>query len=464
MNSPAASSLVLSPSPKSSDRIHIHDENLSYSDRSSGFSSPKGLRLALSPVLSPMDNSSNSLKWNGRQSFIENRRSAENRPRLFSSKKKKRRSSLLSVPKTDVEFSNMEKKVKYDSDVKVATSELPDESEKSEHDLMEKSKLFQSPMTVFDFDSNFRRVPWPNSTLLQEAYITAIEPPSDNISTRIDIPMSHQQKLRISGCSLLSFEDVIIPSIFANLQDSFRYLEGKAKGYKDSSAVSAFQYGRIALLKCLDRSLGAVWECRNMEAKAEEEQEAKRQQVRKQQREKERLEKKLKDEQLAKERETANTLLLLQHQAEVERRRREQKKNWPRNKELWNEVAILMTDLRRLEKEEKMWKEASEILDKLEAESKDRTQKLRSSADTQDETITADDNTILDQSFNIDPTLDHCAVSVSRITSMTESIESLVAEADSVRRLLYDSYNHHHKFRGYLGVKDPKALIRALAL
>eukprot|EP00551_Chaetoceros_affinis_P013626 CAMPEP_0203708926 /NCGR_PEP_ID=MMETSP0091-20130426/60446_1 /ASSEMBLY_ACC=CAM_ASM_001089 /TAXON_ID=426623 /ORGANISM="Chaetoceros affinis, Strain CCMP159" /LENGTH=84 /DNA_ID=CAMNT_0050585763 /DNA_START=24 /DNA_END=274 /DNA_ORIENTATION=+ len=39
-----------------------------------------------------------------------------------------------------------------------------------------------------------------------------------------------------------------------------------------------------------------------------------------------------------------------------DRRRRERRKNYKKNKELWREVMVLMTDLTRLEKEEKMWK------------------------------------------------------------------------------------------------------------
>jgi hypothetical protein len=228
--------------------------------------------------------------------------------------------------------------------------------------------------------------------------------------------------------------------------------------------VLAFQHGRIALLKCIDRSYAALWKCRDDEEKAEKEQEARMKEERKRQREQKRLEEKLRQEQLAKERETAKALLLMQRQAEAEKRKRDRKKNLPRNKELWNEVALLMADLHRLEKEEKAWKEASDILDKLEAESKERIQKMQSSV-VQDVRINAEGAVLLpDQSLNIDPILDHCAVSASRIKCMTESIEVLAGEAESVRKTLYDSYNNHHKFKGYLGAKDPKALIRALAL
>jgi hypothetical protein len=168
----------------------------------------------------------------------------------------------------------------------------------------------------------------------------------------------------------------------------------------------------------------------------------------------------LRQEQLAKERETAKALLLMQRHAEEEKRKRDRKKNLPRNKELWNEVALLMADLHRLEKEEKAWKEASDILDKLEAESKERIQKMQSSV-VQDDRITAEED---DASLNIDPILDHCAVSAGRIKCMADSIDVLAGEAESVRKTLYDSYNNHHKFKGYLGAKDPKALIQALSL
>lgn len=381
--------------------------------------------------------------------------------------------SLSFVCEADNEFPSASKQARLDPEMNSSTPQISSTGTNNrftrfDNDPVQtpKEKL-ESPISIFDFDSNVRYLSWPNPIQAREAYTAALHPTIENDSNTISVYMNHQQKLRSSGCTLLSFEDVILPSIFANLNDSLRFLEGKAKGYNDSSAVFAFQYGRMTLPKFLYRSLEAVQQCRSDEAKAEEEHESRMNELRKQQREQERLEKKLKQEQQAKERETAKTLLFMHRQAEIERRKRDLKKNWPRNKELWNEVALLMTDLRRLEKEEKVWKEASEILDKLESESQERIQKIQSSV-VQDDGITAnshDDTAFLqDQSLNVDPVLDHCTVSVSRIKCMTESMEILITEADLVRKKLYDSYNNHHKFNGYLGVKDPKALIRALAL
>jgi hypothetical protein len=124
-----------------------------------------------------------------------------------------------------------------------------------------------------------------------------------------------------------------------------------------------------------------------------------------------------------------------------------------------------MTDLRRLEKEEKIWMEKSAILDKLDGKSKERIRTMKSSIATKDEGFAACQSTpTLDNSLNMEHAFDHCDVSLSRIKSMTESIDSLAAEAHFFRASLYNTYNNRHKFRGYLRASDPKALIQAVAL
>jgi len=50
-------------------------------------------------------------------------------------------------------------------------------------------------------------------------------------------------------------------------------------------------------------------------------------------------------------------------------KRRGQRKHFPQNEELWREVALIMTDLARLEKEKTMRINAGSILDKMDDES-----------------------------------------------------------------------------------------------
>jgi hypothetical protein len=462
MYSPGASSLALSLSPSSSERVRVHDENLSFSDRSSRLSSPKGLRLALSP-LSPLGSSMNS------NSFVHRDSSIEKRSRFSPTRRRKRRgiSSLTRSMVSNDSFKEDEfsstKKTRLDtaSSPDVSTSNL---STLHEQGVANKSIILQSPLAVYDFDYHTKSVSCPTSSLVQEAYIVALEPSFQNDeSAPSSDPITHQQRLRASGCPLLSFEDVILPSIIAYQQQVMRTLQAKAQGYKDSYATVAFQYGRMALFECARRSVDAIQKCRVAEAQQEEENQKRLVELMKEKRKQERLQKKLTNQQLAKDRETAKTLLMMQRQVETEKRRRDRKKNWPRNKELWTEVALLMTDLRRLEKEEKVWRDASDVLDKLESESSERVRKIQE-ASVEDDSTRFPMIPLEDQTINMDAVLEDCALSASRINNMAVSVQMLTAESGNVRKSLYDLYNNHHKLNGYLGVKDPKALLRALAL
>mmetsp|Transcript_4377 Transcript_4377/g.5363 ORF Transcript_4377/g.5363 Transcript_4377/m.5363 type:complete len:114 (-) Transcript_4377:77-418(-) len=55
-------------------------------------------------------------------------------------------------------------------------------------------------------------------------------------------------------------------------------------------------------------------------------------------------------------------------------------------------------------------------------------------------------------------------LATTRINEALSNITTLMRHSDNVRTDMNEKYKNEHKFHGYLGVKNPKTLLRAMAL
>ena len=146
---------------------------------------------------------------------------------------------------------------------------------------------------------------------------------------------------------------------------------------------------------------------------------------------------------------------------EKERRKRDLKKKLPQNVELWREVAMLMTELTKLEKEECLWKETEENLKIRERELSVREQEEHHFQDEQaDETDGEQKKDVLE--IQVEHAVEDITLSSLCIQQALRLVSNLVVQLNDARKDLYDKYTSDHQFHGYRGVKNPKALIRAL--
>jgi len=276
---------------------------------------------------------------------------------------------------------------------------------------------------------------------------------------------SHQRQLEISGCSLLSFEDVIIYSVVERLRKDLRLLQAKAQGYGDREVTNIIKLCRYAVIACGTNAAFAIKECRSTReaddfsrflSKREEKKNV-NVQIRLNHQEMKVKRKKKKKEEALFEREQQKIL----REKEKEKRRRNKKKNWYKNKNNWREVALLMGDLARLQKEEKMWKAALLNLNQQKRnleQNEDHTNELNNDRGNSGETT--ENNIEVYELKDVQNMLDNMNVSTNRITGSLKIVSNLIEEADIAQDHLNTKYRKDHKFHGYTCASNPKTLHR----
>jgi hypothetical protein len=258
----------------------------------------------------------------------------------------------------------------------------------------------------------------------------------------------HQRQLKESGCNLLSIDEVIIPTIIASKLQTIRTMIGKARGKKDLHEVDQLQVIRSILMSCSTNVNHQLMKYRNNQSmKREEERKNQKLQLMEQYE----YEKKMKQEQKLQEKVRTR-----------ERRKREKKKNYTKNKELWREVMVLMTDLTKLEKEEKMWKSLD--VQTLLKQNEMKTQALLPSFTEIESFEDPLPNHAHETEQKVMNVIDDISLATNRINDALSSVCTLIKESNSIRMDMYEKYKKDHKFYGYFGVNDPKALIRGLTL
>jgi hypothetical protein len=260
------------------------------------------------------------------------------------------------------------------------------------------------------------------------------------------------QQCKISQFGLLSLEEVLLPAVVKEQIQAVKKIQAKAQ--RDApEVVGDIMTLRRAIYEATEAGIEAG---RNSRAQREVEQ-AERD------REWNEANLRAKNEELLRRRETRR---LKREEAikakELEKQRQflENKKKHPQNMEMWREVAMLMTELSILQKEEQAWKECQSRLNE---------QALRSTARDENEPVTernhesvvnSDDDELRER---LESAVKDILLCVRRVQNAVELTSKTIQESEKIRKELYEKYKTDHQFHGYKGVKNPKGLIRALS-
>ena len=293
-------------------------------------------------------------------------------------------------------------------------------------------------------------IPFPNSDTLRLFHDQAIA---------IGSP-SHQFQLNRAKTNILSFQEVILPSIAYEMNAVLKQMQAKAQrnvrdglpASEGSEVVKAIETCRIVVTKCTSEAMkvaGAAWR----------EREKKQRQLRQESIQKQEKQRRLDELAARKERKEARAR---SRQERYERQKLEKQRNHPRNKENWQEVAKLMVEIQKLEKEERLWNEALVEVKQLE-EYHQPPEMIDLDIIVQGEDngdLRASDPESIANTLVGDMTL-----ATERINWVLKSVSLAMAESDKLRREAYDKYQDDgHKFFGYPMVEDPKALFKSLAM
>lgn len=268
---------------------------------------------------------------------------------------------------------------------------------------------------------------------------------------------THQNLLIASGCNQPSFTEVVIPTIFYAHNVQLKKMEGKALGRGQHDIRQDVIWLRCALKAAENSAIREVEELRATKAEARRLQRLEADRSRK---EKERMEREEKRQQKIQIKLAQNEKKAIIKAKRKEKRRRERKTNYYKNKELWREIAGLMTDMALLEREEKMWREVN-FDDKAKANSTLSPNYHASELDIAAAQFEKDNMIESDTAQNI---VQSITMSANRINNVLGEVSSLMEKSETMKKELYDKYRKDHKFNGYIAEKNPKALIRAMML
>lgn len=332
------------------------------------------------------------------------------------------------------------------------------------------SVLTEDPVTKLDPPPPFEyptNIPPPSSTIVKHFYDLKVDEAGSNDKTP-----THQLQLSWSKSRLLSLEDVIIPAVCQtemnvlkkslavakrDQKEMFRNIEciygiDDVRGcYPYLTNVDLIEECRETLNQCALAAVTAVSESR-----------IERETNVKSRRKERRLQKKAERKRLYEEKKQE---MLNARAIAKEKRRRELKKNLPKNKENWREVAQLMTELARLQKYQQVWKDAENWLSKKEVEIKNKLGPSKEAQTAHSEientaTISLEND---DLAKGVLHDIQKITLSIDRINQEMEGLSNIAQATDEVQRKLFEKYTDEgHQFAGYKGVKKPARLIQML--
>ena len=283
----------------------------------------------------------------------------------------------------------------------------------------------------------------PSKTLIKSLYNNAVE----------DVK-SHQNWLNEHNSGLLSLEEILIPAVIFTHVEAVKRVQAKAQR-NASQNVQILQTCRLALYESGERAMFHARQARLIRQEEEAKQAAIQQEKKRQARE-------IRKQEEQKEREIRAQQRAVERAAEKERRKRELKKKHPQNVELWREVALFQSELTKIEKEEKMWKETEANLKNRERELAIREQEAQQEEST--EPLVESNNEKDDLEIQVDHAVEDITLSSLRIQQALRLVSNLVTQSNATQKELFENYTKDHQFHGYRGVNNPKALIRALAM
>eukprot|EP00592_Proboscia_alata_P008554 CAMPEP_0194363866 /NCGR_PEP_ID=MMETSP0174-20130528/11727_1 /TAXON_ID=216777 /ORGANISM="Proboscia alata, Strain PI-D3" /LENGTH=677 /DNA_ID=CAMNT_0039137573 /DNA_START=1 /DNA_END=2034 /DNA_ORIENTATION=- len=307
---------------------------------------------------------------------------------------------------------------------------------------------------------------------------------------------SHQFYLtRITGCKLLSLEDVVIPSICHVENEILRTRQSLAQQYavamisyntslqcpsSSDNQTSDIEHNSICSDKVSEKgpTITTILECRKLVRESgkkavnaalnmriqRETQKEKEMVEEKHRRKLERIErKKFKREERRREMEKTKTEKLQEKKSKNEMRHAECKKIFPKNKELWREIAIIMTELSKLEREKKAWDIISAKLKTEEEAFHNMEEQVLSDVSQSEVSVDFGEvgETCVEVESKVIDAVNDMSFSADRITRALQSISTLMENAEITRKELYEKYSNEHLFRGFTGMdEDPLSLLR----
>ena len=306
----------------------------------------------------------------------------------------------------------------------------------------------------------------PSTDLIEALYEAAVLPSSNNDDNDDDKhTTSHQSVLDQQGHGLLSLEEVWIPAVARTELDALKCIQARAQR-DQPSLVPIVQDCRRLVLSLAASAVHGAREGRQEREGKEQERLANDKAVYLEKR----AELKQKKEEARRKRVEE---MARQQAAAVAKTKREMQKKDPRNVELWREVAQLMTERARLEKEAKLWKDADTVLALREADLQEREQSASASAaedaakNAEEEEQKLNDTEDVKQHemsmASIQDALESIELSSQRIQRAVGVVQETMQQSDEIRKELYGKYSKDHFFRGYAGIKNPKGLISILS-
>lgn len=279
---------------------------------------------------------------------------------------------------------------------------------------------------------------------------------------------SHQYQLSVAGTDLISMQEVILPSVAYETNGVLKKFQAKAQrnvlnGLPDSQGkdvVDVIETCRKVVSKCTTHAIqvaGKSWRDRQ-ETRQQAHLEQYAQDLEKQQQL--RVQAKL---QRQEDRALAN-------QQHYERQKYEKQKSHPRNKEMWQEVAKLMIEIQKLEKEERLWKDALAEVDlmeknfqppeKMDLASLEGAKSPR--VEEQEQLCNAVE--VADLKTKSTTLVQDITMATERISWMLQSVSIAMEESDRLRQEAYRKYQYEgHKLYGYQ-MGDSKGLFVALSM
>lgn len=256
-----------------------------------------------------------------------------------------------------------------------------------------------------------------------------------------------QQNLKNSCCSLYCLE-VVSSAIIRDLKKEAKMRQSKLQRLKSSDDIDHMKLVRATLSSCETNVWKACSDARDIRRnELSVEEELDRQQRKNNRKEERRILRAEESEQRKEQRKAKRAVKA----AEKDIKFRQAKNSLPKNREMWSEIGSLMTAFNELQKVETVWNNASTKLPSS-LNAPHQIEKDESDISTQEPT-----------DHEVQNAVDDITISLNRMNEALESVYSVMDESENIRKELFDTYRSDHKFHGYLGVKNPKALIRALA-
>lgn len=304
---------------------------------------------------------------------------------------------------------------------------------------------------VFPSDS----IPKPSIKTLREFHDQAVA---------VGTP-SHQYQLNCASSNIMSLHEVILPAIAYEMSIVLRHMQAKAqRNVKDGMPASRGQEVVEAIETCRRLVAKCNYEAVKVAGETWRDQEATREKLRMERLERDVEQQRLETRRAKRERKEARAR---SRQERYERQKSDKQRNHPRNKELWQEILKLTGDIQKLEKEERLWKEASvevkDMEDNLQAPERQNLDSLLGKETGNNELVESVANANLE---SVATTLvGDVTMATERINWMLKSVSLAMDESDKLRKEAYDKYqNDGHKFVGYPKIDDPKGLFMALSM